>query len=345
MKINKAKLLVGTLAIAAVAATVGSISGTVAWFQYSTRVTAAYHGAAAHCTENLEIRIRSSDNEIGKWQHDLTTAQIAAYLEAAAGAGGAGRTVATNTLRPVTSGELAADSVASTLYKNPIYQYPTMSDWGTASATEDYILLPLELRVADVDGDNTADYLEKKIWVSDVTIQAQATKSPYDASAHTDLSSAIRVGVSAGQNEAAKTAYTTFSSNGSEVVVAGALDLNGDTVDDKKPGYDFESAKDTIQYGYESGEADSHKALSTSAAAKATTGKKGVADDSNPHTIVATEIGSTTATKNLEVDVLIYLEGWTQISDSAIWDITKADGAQFNVGIRFSAETHNKVSE
>ena len=63
MKINKAKLLVGTLAIASVAATVGSISGTFAWFQYSTRVTAAYSGAAAHVSENLQIRVYKPEVE------------------------------------------------------------------------------------------------------------------------------------------------------------------------------------------------------------------------------------------------------------------------------------------
>lgn len=346
MKINKVKSLVGTMAIAAVAATVGSISGTVAWFQYSTRATAAYHGAAAHCTENLEIRIRSTNGTIGAWKHDLTTADITTYLSTNTAGGGANRDTAANTLRPVTSGDLALGEVPSELYKNPIYQYADMSTWGVATATEDYVLLPLELRVEDLDGDASADYLAKKIWISDITIEAQADRADpaYTASEHTDLSSAIRVAVSAGQSGSAKTAYATFAMDPADVTVSGKLDLNDDGEDDKVAGYDFQDDRADVVYGYPSG---AHVAKSTTTLASAGSGKKGIADDSDPYTIDETEIGSTTTEKTLEVDVMIYLEGWKQLGSpaSAIWDIGETVGAEFNVGIRFSAETHAATGE
>ena len=44
MKKNLSKVIVPTLAIAIGAAIAGSISGTVAWYQYSTRVNVAYLG-------------------------------------------------------------------------------------------------------------------------------------------------------------------------------------------------------------------------------------------------------------------------------------------------------------
>ncbi len=344
MKINPAKIVVPVLAIAAAAATVGSISGTVAWFQYSTRVTAAYQGATAHCTENLEIRIRSTDDTIGAWHRDLTASQIGAYLSAATGDGGANRTAATNQLRPVTSGELAADAVAANLYKNPIYQYPEMAKWGTASDTEDYIVLPLELRVLDNDGDATADYLAKKIYISDLTIEARADHTGYTASDHEDVSTAIRVGVSAGLNGASKAAYGTFSKNGSDVVVAGALDLNNDGANDKAAGYEWDSPAE-LQYGYTSGTAASHvaKALSGSTLA-ADNDTKGIANDADPLTIVGKEIGATTTAKNLEVDLKIYLEGWTALDSKVLW-ANDVIGAEFNLGIRFSAEAHGGIAE
>lgn len=56
MKINTTKLVVGVLAVAGVASLVGSISGTVAWFQYNTRAVAEFEGITAKCTEFLEVR-------------------------------------------------------------------------------------------------------------------------------------------------------------------------------------------------------------------------------------------------------------------------------------------------
>ena len=56
MKISKNKIIVSTLALAMGAALAGSVSGTVAWFQYSTRAQAAFIGTSAHCSEMLEIK-------------------------------------------------------------------------------------------------------------------------------------------------------------------------------------------------------------------------------------------------------------------------------------------------
>lgn len=347
MKINKVKLLVGTMAIAAVAATVGSISGTVAWFQYSTRSTVAYKGAAAHCTENLQIRINAGTESQYPWTQDLTSTAIGTYLTAT-------RSTAANTLRPVTSGELAQGAVASTLYKNPIYQYPDMANWGEATATEDYVVIPLQLRVLDLNGNTTANYLAKKIYVTDVTIAADSANT----SPHYDFSSAIRVGVSAAQAGATSlTPYATFSTANATnaatgIAVSGKLDLNNDGFADKEAGYDFQTGtRNEVDYGASGkfAKSTSNAQLGTSAAAT----DVGVANDTDPYHLKGKEIGSTTTEKVLNVEVKIYLEGWAEISDytanvggeadtdmKTIWDIAKSNGALFDVGIRFSAETH-----
>ena len=58
MKINTfKKVAVSTMALAMGAALVGSISGSIAWYQYSTRSTVSYSGASAHCTESLQVRV------------------------------------------------------------------------------------------------------------------------------------------------------------------------------------------------------------------------------------------------------------------------------------------------
>ena len=56
MKVNNAKAIIACLGVAAAAAIAGSVSGTVAWFQYNTRVTAEYTGTTAKCTEFLQVR-------------------------------------------------------------------------------------------------------------------------------------------------------------------------------------------------------------------------------------------------------------------------------------------------
>ena len=359
MKTNTLKkATIASMAIAMGAAIAGSISGTVAWYQYSTRSTVAYQGASAHCSESLQVRIRSTKTDgFGAWKQDLLSSDIAAYLAATTAEGGANRTAATNQLRPVTSGELALGAVASKLYKNPVYQYPNMADWGEASATYDYILLPLEIRVLDVNGDtgDDADYLAKKIYVSDVTLQAAADHTDYTASEHYDLSNALRVGVStAAEAETPSfTPYATFATAtaaATDVKVYGKLDLNNDGKIDQTEGYEFTEDREEVNYGGTSGVA---KATSNAkVAADAAETVVGVANDAKVTDIRGKEIGSTTAEKHLYVNLLIYLEGWTELSDKtatgesgsvpvkSIWDIAKGNGAEFNVGIRFTAEAH-----
>lgn len=329
------KLAVTMMTVALGAGIVGSISGTVAWFQYSTRSTVAYEGAAAHCSENLQIRIRHGDDTgTYKWEQDLSVAKIKAYLEDDA----AGNRVNSTQLRPVTSGELNANKVATKFYKNPIYQYASTTTWGEADDQNDYVVIPLELRVKDVTGSTTDTFLAKKIYISDVTLQGAATQ---DTGVTTDVSPALRMGVKAGETGAATlTDYATFSKDGADVDVFGALDLNGDGHDDKDGIYSDWAAGNEIVYGDKDKVA---KATGLTKAADDTT--VGVANDADPYDIVGKEIGSTAANKTLSVDLVIYIEGWTKLGTgsaaTALWDAGTSVGYKFNAGIRFSAEAHN----
>ena len=115
MKMNNKKIIVSTLALAMGAALAGSVSGTVAWFQYSTRAQAAYIGATAHCSEALEVK--AVGKESSTWGTDLKAKDVVAK-------DGYG-----TTLEPITTGQLA-ENVALTknegegaiekFYKNPI---------------------------------------------------------------------------------------------------------------------------------------------------------------------------------------------------------------------------------
>ncbi len=311
MKINKAKLLVGTLAIASVAATVGSISGTVAWFQYSTRSTIAYSGAAAHVSENLQIRLSRPDvgtsgqdgyvpgyqtgAEEG-WKADLTRDDIAAYLTNVRGEG------ADHNLRPVTSGAFlsAENKAASTFYKSPIYQYSHIyaTDWEKADAM-DFIELPVELRVLDRNGKTTNEFLAKDVYLTDLTVEASANNG-----SKKDISPALRVSFDTADKD------VTFSLNADTVATTGKLDLNGDNNPDKAKGYDWQQLADYV-YG------DDGAVEKTTQIAKTVDAdhKTYIADDTDPKNLVGNALGATTKTNVFKVTVRIYIEGW-QLLDS-----------------------------
>ena len=375
MKINKIKLLVGTMAIAAVAATVGSISGTVAWFQYSTRSTVAYQGAQAHCSENLQVRlyqpavpgVDNSDPVDGDyddpgdvapiaavstdWKQDLLISDIRTFLTSVRGA------TAVNKLTPVTSGALAANKTAETLYRNPIYQYAATNSWGTADKS-DYVELPLQFRVLDVDGDTTElTYLAKKLYITDITLAAVSGKA--------DITTALRVSIKTANFE------QTFSSSGTAVPVGGNLDLNNDHQIDQTEGYEWTTTRTNVKYGDYEG--DTPKTAASQAIGTKATGNSDlkVANDANAFTIIGKELittstfSGTSAAADAKTDwagvtVRIYLEGWTPLTSiqseaavnatpTLVWDAVKAltadNAPQFNVGMRFTAEAHNNGAE
>ena len=310
MKTNLfSKVAVTMMTVALGAGIVGSISGTVAWFQYSTRSTVAFTGTSAHCTANLQIRVvKAGQGDEDGWKSDLVASDITAALKAVTGTynapeaspvdiefdetntgkfytayphGGeykfvydataakwflgetevtladcgivisatpvAGSTIsivanAIDTVRPVTSGELAKGAAAATLYRNPLYQYPGKTSWKTAKAC-DFVTVPLELRVKDVDGSDTVHTLVKDIYVSKMDMAVK------EVSGKGDITPALRVAVSA-YNGTQWVDYGTFSKDGADVNTYGKLDLNDDGRNDTFGDFAWEKGPE-ILYGYE----------------------------------------------------------------------------------------------
>ena len=58
-KINPLKLTIGILGLASIASLVGSISGTIAWYAFSTRALISYTGTSVQSTTQLQIGIKS----------------------------------------------------------------------------------------------------------------------------------------------------------------------------------------------------------------------------------------------------------------------------------------------
>ena len=247
MKKNLSKVIVPTLAIAIGAAVAGSISGTVAWYQYSTRVNVAYIGTSVGASENLQVSLR--DAAVGKsyagWKTNLTHADLEAYVADSAFG---------SAVQPITSGNMGEDDAIALIggtgadkddykfYKNPVRAYTATSPYsGWLKAEKSmYVTIPLRLRYAKMDSVkvNNVDeeYLEKEIYLSDLLIQEDYRNDTHTAPDHNraDLSDAIRVHIHSWRDDdtsdkhAASSVYRLISKNGGTTQTEGKLDADGD---------------------------------------------------------------------------------------------------------------------
>lgn len=221
------KISISALAICTTASIVGAITGTVAWFQYSTRAQVAYTGTTMHCSQNLRISLDGNT-----WKTELQSSDTQNYLL------NHGRN--DTALKPVTTGEHKKDEKINGFKRNPIYQFNHMENWIEAD-TSDYVTFPLRLKVVDVNGKSGEYLLEKKIYLSDLTI----VTSDNNPAIKYDITDALRVHYDIGDFHA------TIANQEYNVNTYGALDLDGDSVLDKSEGYDFTDGRSILQYGLE----------------------------------------------------------------------------------------------
>ena len=326
MKTCKIKLGAIMLSSARGLAFIGSIGGTIAWYQYSTLATAAVSGSSAKCTENLQVAVGTGEGLTFK--SSLTTNDISNYLKTTR-AGADQETV--TVLKPVTAGNQEKDATLNALKSNPVYQHGPYTDWEDAVNT-DYVTFPLTFRVLDIDGNsgNTLLNRDSKLGLSDITIEGKDVAGN-EAEGKTDISSAIRVHFSSKNGTA--DVNRLVSKAGGETVTHGHLDLNGDGADDTMAKYEWDNNSTAIDYG-----SAGSKEISYSAAEMST--KDGI-DYTN-------YIGVIPANQTLTVNVTIFREGWQVLegSTTAIWDATKVIGANYRVGRSFEIpklEKHNSV--
>ena len=257
MKKGLHRIVIPTLSICLGAAIVGSISGTVAWYQYSTRVSAAYLGTSAGTAGNLKLRIKGTNTDTDdKWTTSLTHDAISDYL-AHEGIG--------QEILPITGGNIGEDDAIKTynaaadpdndpadmkplFYKNPVRSYTENVPYGDSWIKADesmYVQIPLELCFIEYDGKPTSstnnvdkEYLKKDVYISDLLIKEDYQNTAGDNN-FVDLSSAVRVHVSSSYKEeddqgqlVSKTKDKLISKNGGTVLTRGYLDLDGIDGDD-----------------------------------------------------------------------------------------------------------------
>ena len=332
MKTRKTKLAAIMLSSARGLAFIGSIGGTIAWYQYSTLATAAVSGSSAKCTENLQVAVGTGEGLTFK--SSLTTNDISNYLQNTRAE--ADKETVT-VLKPVTAGNQDKNATLNGLKSNPVYQHGPYADWEDAVNT-DYVTFPLTFRVLDIDGNssnssNTLLNRASKLGLSDITIEGKDVDGN-NAEGKADISSAIRVHFSSKDGD--DDVNRLVSKDGGETVTHGPLDLNGDGDVDTMAKYEWDqgTAIDTaIDYGSAGSKETSYSASEMST-------KEGIN--------YTNYIGVIPANQTLTVNVTIFREGWQVLegSTSAIWEATKVIGANYRVGRSFEIpklEKHNSV--
>ena len=364
MNIKKKSIIIPAFALLIGASLAGSITGTVAWYQYSTRVNTAYVGVSGGTSGNLQIRLAG-----GEWSTRLTKDAIKTYVE--------GSDYGAKVL-PITSGEMDKDdALPANFYLNPLYgQEGSYANWQKADKAN-YVVLPLQLRYVERDGDKEggakdAKNIAKEVFLSDLLIQEDKDNT---TNVKEDLSDAIRFHIDAfgedDRNVPANHINRLISKNGGTTVTNGKLDLDGDGVmdykyDSDKYGFGSDDTTDLV-YGvgnqvsftnkvadqtnqayYDSeGNALSDANVYSMVVDSGDQGDLDIVDTSKKYnTTESKSIGSTLADEDkfLNVIVTIWVEGWQTFEDAtshkhiSIWDSDDFIGSSFDVGFEFAVD-------
>lgn len=335
MKMNKTtKIIVPVLAMAMGAALVGSVSSTLAWFQYSTKAQASFVGATVYEAENLEIKASVSTDQEESWKSNLTREDV----KHLAG-------VTTNNPKkfvPITTGAFAAtDSLngVNSFYNSVEKGIAGVDTYGGRHAKEEnFIQFDLYIRYKRTGA--STEYLAKQLNLVDLTITDAANTD----NGQLDLYKAVRVQFSTGS--ATTDTNMLFASNkdsgAGETITTdtyGQLDLDGEDGPDTALVYDWQTSATPIIYGEENStqvayNADYRGTAQSPVAFSKTLGNL-TTDSANP----------------FKVTVTIWIEGWQKLgykhgstapealeSASASWDKDVYAGKDFMVGMRFQAD-------
>lgn len=304
MKNSKKKIVVSLMGLAMGAALVGSISGSVAWYQYSTRAYASMLATSAGTSRNLQIRDHSTDTP-GSWGHTVN--------------------VDNKNLVPVTVGKTtAADAASVSFYDKPVYQHPTsgraIADPSTYVGQYKY-----DFKVEDRINGAYAALQAKDVYV------VKANINPVDSedAAAVALAKAIRIHIKGSTTKGGILAKDTANTN-----LFGKLDIGGASGVIDRDGIDQTDTNGSeIVYGFDS----QNQVLSSYIASSDNTF---IANDSNPYAFSGGySLGQTTtdADNPLQVNVTIWLEGWSILSgETASWDYATYISKQVKIELLFA---------
>ena len=316
MKMPKS-LVIASLTTLVGASLAGTITSTLAWFQYATTAQVAYTGTTSHCSKLLKISSDGGNN----WVSDVVLSD--------------------STFAPITTGEQVKDeALPEHFYAQPDKGQGAYSNWSYASA-DTYAQYDILVKVNDVS--DTSSQLQNDVYLTDVTIM--------DANNNLDLSNAVRVHVATtyGSNQHK---YFLFAKSVEQTAVGGYLDVDSDGAYDTY-GYEWDNSR--IIYGKvtDDGNGGFTPALQTSYLPSNSSIIASQTSNGDINTETGTVIGTTSSTSGqyLRVTITIWLEGWAllqhgvstnvQTSNTQIWNSAKYTSKDFHVGLTFGVKLHS----
>lgn len=322
------KIIIPAAMLAVGVALVGSVSSTLAWYQYSTKAQAAYIGTSVGQSENLEIQKKDL-----KWATNLPSSEVEKL---------AGADVKAKNLIPVTPGISGTGNLGKDDALPAIANFENSIETGVEGYGEqrgeiatNVVQFTLNIHYKQID--SAVTYKAKKLKLVDLTIMDNASA----ASTQGDLYKAIRVHFSAGSNNRL---YANSGSSSEETITTdtyGNLDTgnngfdgDGNPIYDKVQSYEWDANAGTnVMYGIENSQQ--------------------VAYNSSFANNLNWEIGTLPENEaGLAVTVTIWIEGWQKLTGipegnadgggehpkSAMWKPQSYVNKKFNVGMRFQAE-------
>lgn len=248
-KISPTKLLFGFLGLATFASLVGSVSGSLAWYAYSTRASLSYTGTSVERTAQLQIGVVSpvaityAANEMVE-DTTITDANNNHYYFAPLGSGLttsilnkylAANGYATNYLIPVTSGSYASGDSFS-LKKAPKVGSADIKNNVTAP-NDQFAHFQFVFRIPKGAYSNVTEYIaDREVWLTDATSRRSTAQDG-------NVFKSIRIYVDRLGSYTSDYIFNPSASAQGETKVGGLLDLGRDGT------YDMDSNHNEIIYG------------------------------------------------------------------------------------------------
>lgn len=249
------------IGLVAFSAFVGSISGSLAWWAYSTRATVSYQGTSVTTSAQLQIGIKAKNftdykaSELAKvgLKEDTSLADDEnhyRYFFADAGSGMPSAAVnrylaleglyATNELTPVSTHGYSSGELS--LYETLI---SGRANNNVSAATNKYVKIPIVFRIGKNTSSTNQEYIpNQNIWLTDVDVSASS------ANPNAKVYQGIRTYFDNGSqkfilnpSDRRDETDTTLTSDDFYTTVAGVLDL------DRNGLYDYDDSGKEILYG------------------------------------------------------------------------------------------------
>ena len=326
------RIIASALAVTMGAGLVGSISGTVAWYQYSTRATIQMIGLSLGTEKALEIAVAANqpaaDSEA--WKTELKTADILAYYKTQPG----NSSKSAMEFKPVTPTQAYAKDAefGSIAFKgNPIAYQPNVNNWANAVENNDYLSFPVWVRAVEKDGENTS-LVARKIGLLNAQISNKSVENKED------ISSAVRVSIQSPEDSVVLAKDSASTNLYGPLALADGVhnDKDRDNAAAGKQGYyeeadNYDNNLADLVYGIEDAVGASYN-LSAAADQAALYAVESAGDA----LVGGVDLGTTSTTATaIKLDVKVWLEGWAALGNpdaNTIWDLDDYVGSQFHVG-------------